>query len=520
MPSCSILKYVSNNLRPLEHFHHLPLGRLEVKCGQCRAWRGNLELATLRPMFAAQSLTCLHLHIKCNGRLLAYMLGLAPSLEELWMGLSSPHAMSSAFFLAFAAGGYNASANPSSQTIAPLCRQLKKFHLHYERWSRSTERNGLIPAFGAIVGSYPRVFSFQWSFGEGSELQEWIVHKPNERFDVETRQNRTFIGVSSPYGIVPLSRDSGSSGDIPFTGRDYPPFPRESEYILANVVLTLPIDYFFSFNSLKELRMHGLTLDMRSTTQSSPDAPIFHTLKVLVVWGSQSSPLASQTLHRLERYHEGSACAVDKPRQDRLTEMPLCTRLVTRLSRLASLKLPQARELELFVGDEEEPDYLWEKHVAVNARLSGLKLLFLSRNLDAHSSFIDILKILGSLPALETLVLNSVHLVDPYVTFFEALIPMKAQGTSEPTWEGQIPEVLCPRLESLQIEGIDPTGQPKLTPALKNIVTLRAIVGSPLKSFTFYDWHSYPNQKWELIGMDGRFVMEAVFPARRFQLDI
>jgi len=192
--------------------------------------------------------------------------------------------------------------------------------------------------------------------------------------------------------------------------------------------------------------------------------------------------------------------------------------LVTSLSRLATLKLPQVRELGVFVGDEEEPDYLWEKHVAVNARLSGLKLLFLSRSWNAGSSFNDIPKILGSLPALETLVVDSVHLVDPYVRFFEAFLPMNTQSTSELIWEGQIPEVLCPRLESLQIDGI--TVQPELMPALKNIVALRGIHGSPLKSFTFYHWHSYLNKKWELIGTDGSFVMEEVVPARPFRLDI
>jgi len=205
MPSCLILKYHSNNLRTLEHFHHPPLARLEVKCGQWRTWRGNLQLTTLHSIFAAQSLTCLHLEIKCSERLLAYMLGLAPSLEELWMGLSSPHALSSAFFLAFAAGRRNASARPSDQTLVPLCRQLRKLHLHYKRWSRDTERNGLIPAFGAIVASHPaneQAFSFRLSFGEGSELQEWIVHEPVERFDIELEGDRTFIGVSSPLGIV------------------------------------------------------------------------------------------------------------------------------------------------------------------------------------------------------------------------------------------------------------------------------------------------------------------------------
>jgi len=514
MPSCSKLKYDSNNLGTLERFHHPLLGRLDVKCGQCRTWRGNLQLVALHPICAARRLTCLHLEIKCNAWLLAYTLRRAPALEELWMGLSNPHALSSAFFLAFAAGGRNTSVGPSSRAITPLCRQLRKLHLHYKRWSRDTERNGLIPAFGAIVASHPakeQAFSFRLSFGEGSELQEWIVHEPVERFDIELQGRRTFIGVSSPLGIVLLSRAS-----VGPTGLEYPPLPRESEYIATYEDLELPIDYFFSFHSLKEVRMRRLGLGMRSNTQSSPDAPIFHTLKVLIVHASRLSPLASQTFHKLERYQEDFAFDVDEPRQDRLTEMPACTRLITSLSRLAALKLPQVRELEVLVEDEEEPDYLWEKYVTVNTQLSGLKLLSLSRTGDGTSYFNDIPKILGSLPALETLVLYYGHLVKPYVTFFEAFIPMNAQGTSEPIWEGQIPEVLCPRLESLQIEGISPTVQPELMPVLKNIVTLRAITGSPLKSFTFY--YGYPDTKWELIGRDGSFMMEEVVPARVFKL--
>jgi len=524
MPSCSILKYDSNNLGALEHFHCPRLGESEIKCGQWRKWRGDLQLAALHPIFAAQSLTCLHLEIKCSGRLLAYMLGLTPALEELSMRLCSPNALSSAFFRALAAGGRNVSANPPGKTIVPLCRQLTVLHLHYKRWSRGAERNGLIPTFGAIVASHrakEQMFSFRLSFGEGSELQEWIVHEPVERFDIELQGDRTFIGVSSPHGIVPLSRDLVVSGGTPLRGLEYPPLPRESEYITTHERLKCPIDYFFSFHSLKEVRMRGLYLDMRSNTQSSPDAPLFHTLKVLIVRISQSLPLASQTFHKLERYKEEYAFDVGKPRQDQLTDMPVCTRLVTSLSGLATLKLPQVRELEVLVEDVEEPDYLWEKYIAVNAQLSGLKLLSLSTT-GGTSYFNDIPKILGLLPALETLVLYYRHLVKPYVTFFEAFIPMNAQGTSEPIWEGQIPEVLCPRLESLQIEGISPTVQPELMPVLKNIVTLRAIIGSPLKSFTFYRWNWDFNsaQKWELIGRDGSFIMEEVIPAESFKLDI
>src|SRR5258706_7677952 len=90
MPSCSILKYDSNNLSALEHFHISHLENLEIKCDQWRTWRGNLQLAGMQPIFATQSLTCLHLQIKCSEWLLVYMLRLVPALEELWMGLLSP----------------------------------------------------------------------------------------------------------------------------------------------------------------------------------------------------------------------------------------------------------------------------------------------------------------------------------------------------------------------------------------------------------------------------------------------
>jgi len=378
---------------------------------------------------------------------------------------------------------------------------------NYKRWSRGTERNGLIPAFGAIVASYAleeQIFSFQLSFGEGSELQEWIVHEPVERFDRKWGGDRTFIGVSSPHGIVPLFRASVNTGYRSLTGLEYPPLPRESEYITTDDNLDLPIGYFFSFHNLKAVRMSSSWLGMRSSTQSSPEAPLFHTLKVLVVRTSRLSPLASQTFHKLERYQEDHGLGTGEPRQDRLTEIPVCTRLVTSLSKLATLKLPQVCELEVRFGYMEKHD-LWEKHVAVNARLSGLKLLNLSIVDNRALPFIDITKILEPLLALETLVL---HNRKPYGIHLEAFI--------------RIPEVLCPRLESLQIEGIRPTDQPGMMPILKSIVTLRAIIGSPLKSFTYGHWNQYPCsfQKWELVGRDGSFMMEEVVPAQRFKLDI
>ena len=528
MPSCSILKYDSNNLRTLGHFHHPPLARLEIKCGQWRTWRGTLQLVAMHRIFAAQSLTCLCLEIKCSERLLAYMLRLVPALEELWMGLSSPHALSSAFFLAFAAGGRNASAGPPGQTVLPLCKKLRKLHLHYKRWSRGAERNGLIPAFGAIVASHPieeQMFSFRLNFGEGPDPLEWIIHEPVERFDPKWDENRTFIGVSSPHGIVTLSVDRE---DDRFIHLGYFPFPQESEYISTQGPITFFFDDFLSSHSLKEVRAKCGEVEIRPNTQLSPNAPLFHTLTVLAIFSTPSSFLAGHTFHNLERYREelsGCNTLEDYLVPDLLTEMPVCTRLAVPLSRLATLKLPQIRELGVYPDiRDKEPNSIWAQHIAVNANLSGLKLLHLFCDNDMGRIF-DVVEILGSLSALETLVIDKAYIDRPYVDFFEAFIPRNAQGTSglhQSGWEGQVSGVLCPRLESLQIEDIPLTRltdvEPELLAVLKDIVSLRAINGFPLKSFTFFS--GLLNKKWELIGRDRSFIMEEVVPAEEFQLDI
>jgi hypothetical protein len=178
--------------------------------------------------------------------------------------------------------------------------------------------------------------------------------------------------------------------------------------------------------------------------------------------------------------------------------MPVCTRLVVPLRRLATLKLPQIRELGLSIDTEH--DHIWEKHIAVNANLSGLKLLHLRYYSDPTWPTIAVIKILESLPALETLITEKGFLGVSYVHFFEAFVPMNVPGPSglnQSSWKGQVSRVLCPRLESLQIEGISPTEQAELMPVLKDIVTLRAIIGSPLKSFTFC-FYEYPSGTTEV----------------------
>src|SRR5258706_2324825 len=522
MPSCLVLKYDSNNLSALEHFHISTLGKLEINCGQWRTWSGDLQLIRLHPIFGAQRLTCLRMEIKCSERLLVYMLRLVPNLEELWMRLSSPNALSTAFLLALAAGGHK---GPSTQTIIPLGRKLRSLHLHYKRWLRGPERNALIPAFGAVVASHPPEvgFSFRLSLDEGSKLQEWYIYKPAERFNVEKTGADITIGVPSPDGIVHLSQPYQRV----YRDFDEPPAEsqcirllRETEYITAYDFLAVSHDFLFSFHDLKEARMPYLNLGMKQDAQFSLNAPLFHTLRVLEVETISSSFFAGQTFHKLERYRENRIHAGDNLEQGPLTEMPVCTRLVVPLRRLATLKLPQIRELGLSI--DAEHNHVWEKPIAVNANLSGLKLLQLGYT-DLTWPTIEIVKILRSLPALETLITDVDHLIASPVNFFEAFVPMNVPGGSalnRSSWEGQISGVLCPMLESLQIEGISPFQQAELMPVLKDIVDLRAIIGSPLKSFTFYLDDPEESQKWQLIGRDKSFMMEEVDPAHWFVLDI
>ena len=243
--------------------------------------------------------------------------------------------------------------------------------------------------------------------------------------------------------------------------------------------------------------MYRLHLEIGPIAQFSPNAPLFHTLEVLAVRSAPSSFFAGYTFHKLERYSEKYNLCMDIPGQDLLTEMPVCTRLVARLSRLATLKLPKICEL-VVLNDHDEPEYLWEKHIAVKANLSGLTLLGLCAGNVEWAPFTDIVNTLRPLSALKTLVIDSKHVRGPFVTFFQAFIPMGTSGLNQPSCEGQISGELCPSLQSLHIEGIDLTEQPELIPVLQDIIIRRVIVGSPLRSFTFY-LPGFPAKKWELM---------------------
>jgi len=166
---------------------------------------------------------------------------------------------------------------------------------------------------------------------------------------------------------------------------------------------------------------------------------------------------------------------------------------------------------------------IWETWLSDNTNLSGVNLLQLWRFHEGlEKNYIDILEILESLPAMETLVMYIKPLGVQYIDSHKAFVPMGTEETSGPnqsSWEGQISGVLCTRLEDLQIEGIHLTLKPEVMPILKDIVTLRAIIGYLLRNLTFYSqWHSITGN-WGPIGRDWSFIMEQV-PARRFVIEI
>jgi hypothetical protein len=513
MPSCSFLKYDSNNLGPLEHFHLPALARLEVKCDQWSAQRGNMQLVALHLIrTTVQQLTCLHLQVQCSEQLLVFHLRLIPTLRELWLGLARPHALGKAFFQAFVGREPSPSPilRPSSQATGPRCRGLEQIHLHYKRWLRGVEKNTLIPAFGDIVASRRRQekssFSFCLSFDEGPKALVWEVNEPAE--GLKWKVGNICIGCSSRRGIVPLSANLDHSSVIS-------PLFKESEYLQISIYHSdhLPIDFLFPFNKLKELRIADLSLTIQPSTQLPSNLFLFHTLEVLHVRDIHPSLLASQPLHKLKR------CSIminNNQIQSLLTEMPVCTRLVLDLSRLAALKLPQIGELGVFF-DHAEPNRIWDEHIAVNANLSRSRLLHIW-GWDS-SAEINLLKILRYLPVLKTLVITMPYHSNLTVECFRGLVPKVVQGTSgrkNSHGNGQNSVGLCPGLESLQIEKIDLDEQPELIPVLKDIVSQRAVIGFPLKSFTFYKL----KKRWELIGKDGAFTMREAVPAQKFWLKI
>ena len=513
MPSCTDLEYESNDLRPLACFHHPPLARLGVKCGQWSVWRGNAQLVALCPIFTAQSLTYLHLSVQCSEWLLVEILRLVPTLTTLFLVLASPHALSEAFFLAFVATASNAGSpseivGPPGQTRPRLCPSLLNLYLGFKRWLRVPEKSVLIPVLGDIVSSYHPKHSFELALRFGGYAQEWSVGGPVESFHDDSEDGEYFIGMSSQHGIIPLVSDETTlSLDFPF---------KEAEYLLARRPVS--IDCLLTLHQLVELR----TGDTQGILPITPphDLPLFRTLKVLDTRNTHPLFLANQTFHKLKRCRVYCSEEDLNLSQGQLIEMPFCTRLdINHLTLLATIKLPLICELGVSLNHPNS-SMIWGKHIATNANLSGLKLLHVH---DWYQGA-DLIEILQSLPVLQDLILGNCSDLDE--NFFGALGPMGGNGTfvlKWPTGKDLIPRILCPMLEHLFIEGMDPTGKPELIAVLNEVVTVRSICGSPLKRFTFAQFRSKPGSKLILIGKDGRFAMEKVILARHagpFELDI
>jgi hypothetical protein len=169
----------------------------------------------------------------------------------------------------------------------------------------------------------------------------------------------------------------------------------------------------------------------------------------------------------------------------------------------------------------ENANGIWEKFTAANPNTSGLKLL----QVHGWSTETDLIKILRSLPALETLIIR--HLGDSEVTlnddFFRAFVPLDASGTPglrESSRKGQISTAVCPMLKNLWIEGVEITEQPELMPILREIVMLHT---PALESLNFcWDLEHPPSKEVGLIGKDGVFTMGEVVngPDYGFRLEI
>ena len=506
LPSCTQLDYESNNLGPLMYFSHPRLSRLKAKSGQWSVSRGNIQLGVVQLTVATSShtLQSLELFVQCSERLLVEILKLVPALKWLDLGLASPHALSEAFFWDSIApvatksleSNLGEMGQPACQTRAPLLPSLYGLGLHYRRWLRGAERSALIPVLGDLKASCSNL-AINLSFDEDPQRRLWSVSAPVKTL-LGKRDCPVIIGISGPHGITPLDADCNLK---------YLPF-KEAEYlhvdagILSDIVLS-------TFRHLVKLRISGQCKFAALAKPPPHDLPFCNTLRVFDVHEFHQSYWAGQTFHKLEK------CRVDKHFiaddldhfLDLLIKMPVCTTLDVSLTPLATLWLPQISQLAVSFSYPDS-NLFWSNYIATNLILSGLKLLHVH---DWHPET-DLTQILVSLTMLETLIISAPEPSQLDMDFFRAFVPMDLNGTSgvnESNVETQA-TMLCPMLNSLQIEGIDPRKQPVLLTVLEDVVILRAGHGSPLTRFTFSEFNSEPKRKFELIGEGGRFAMEMV----------
>ena len=510
MPSCEYFNYNSNDLHPLRHFHLPKIHNLDVRCGQWSVWRGNLHLIPLHSLMTASSqcLTNLHLDVQCSEQLLVCVLRLVPALKALQLRLASPNALSKAFFQAFILREPDEDSSPGTVglpgwAIDPLCPSLQALHLQYKRWLRGVDSKKLIPLFSDIVASRwhePYWFGLNLCF---DERHSWSVEKPAG--EIHKTNQTVIVGTLCPYGIIPMFTKLPRSGVLPL------PF-KEVDCLYVHDVspfnIHAPVDFHFTLDHM-ELSIGG---PGQPTLQTSIpcNLPLFSALKVLVVKGININPSfwAGHTFHKLERCSVLVSSKLDHiPSQELSTGMPVCTGMdICDPSLLAIFKLPQIYELGLDFS-VSECGMIWENQILVNSNLSGLRLLHMRGERIGR----DLVQILQPLPLLETLIISSQVDVDTFMAMNQLIC------------EGQKLTIISPMLQRLQVEGTDPSERPELTLILEDVVTLRKVCGSPLKSFTFYMFSAGPGRKFELIGMDGGFHMRETVLAwytHRFELDI
>jgi len=498
MLACKYLTYDSNNLDPLRHFHHCPLTQLEVRSGQWNVRRGNPQFVAICPtVFAsAQSLSTLVLEVQCSERLLVLALRQLPLLVRLYLrSLASPHALSETFFQGFVATRSNAGSPCEMAALPrlPLFAKLIILVVHYKRWLRSTERKGLIPVLSDIASSRQSE-GCRIVLGVGPPAQYWRVQGPvDSTCNVADDDNISVIGISSPYGIIPLERFEQSSSTL-FTEVPF----KEAEYLVARHRLS--IGCLSTLHHLVELRV-GDKQDILPTAPP-PTLPLFCTLRVFTAKNIHPSFLAGQTFHKLERCRMSLHGEGPNLSHAQVTQLPVCTRLdVDDLTLLATFELPQICELGASF-DHPEFKMIWETCITVNVNLSGLELL----HVYGWYQQTDLIQALRCLPALKTLIIGNGSDLD--ADFFGEFVPMHLNDTAVSVHShdgGQIFAVLCPLLRSLLIEGHDFKQQLEVMPFF---VTLRTMCGSPLEELTLFDFEL--GRKIELIGDHGSFVTEIV----------
>ena len=411
------------------------------------------------------------------------------------MGLASPCALNETFFEAFVATDSDADSECEMGRLPspPLCPGLLELNVNYKRWLRRTERTELLLVFADIVSSRASMGGFQLRLRIEGLPPDWFVSRRIHSIRDVTDCESYVIGISSPYGIISLGLSKYDVlNEVPF---------KEAEYLLARHGLS--IDCLLTLHHLVELRVEGEECIL--PFKPPPTLPLFRTLRVLEAGNIYPSFLAGQTFHKLEKCRMSLSGKGRKLSNDPVTQMPVCTRLdVGDITLLATLKLPQLCELGVSF-DHPKFIIIWERHVAVNANLSGLELLHVYGKYQRA----DLIQVLRCLPVLKSLILANGSGLD--ADFFEKFLLMRPNETSvsmQSHDEGRISATLCPLLSSLLIEGYDPIEQLELMPLFKEIVALRAVTGSPLKTFTLSN--SELKKQFELIGSYGTFVVKEV----------